>query len=636
MSATANQNVTAAVLDFRRKFCTYLLANDDQNGLELAEAEMQNPELAVEATCALAAIYYRAGALGYAIKLLSTVVDQGDYPGDVPEVLAVLYCRVGCLSDALYHAKLSTTEVAPAGITVYFGSDFPLFPDAFANIGSKPLLASCKALLAAGSLDRAQFLIEQHLCILPNDVEALDCYAQIQIRQGNIGNAIGMLRSVATLAGPSATLLSRMAHCLILTGQFQEGLACHHEAVARAPTALPILGAAVSDLQYFDVAEAASTGIPQSWITQLAASGPKTVRPPPKYTGASPLRICYLCSSLDSEELRSMVGAIAKSHDRSRFTVLGFGTGDSDSPQNGWTRGAFQLWRDVSSLDVTTMGALLRGEGVHVVIDADGLRVPARSGLFQRNAAPLQVSWLHGSVSGRVPGNYLSCVPHVAEVGQMELQTGRYCLSDPAGSPPVATPAPAEAGGNITFGAELSMAELSPRLAMVWGRILQAVPGSVLLFRDSGMLSEPDAVERLLGIFGNAGVAHRIDVIKDVSRADFAACIDVALMPFPSANVLAYGEFLRNGAPVVAATHCDGGADMGAFLTAAGLGDALVSADVNGYVARATALAGNVAGLSQLRRSLPASLSSVPSFSAKGFAQMIEAAIAAELEKIQA
>ncbi len=624
--------------DFLAKIDDLLVAGSDTEALALAEGALQDPEANTEAVCALAAIYYRSGALGYAIKLLASLMGRPDVPEDIPEVLAVLYSFAGCVSDALYYAKLSSTQGGDRFIQHLFGPDFPNFADAFARVRPKPLLGDGMMALMSGELERALFLVEQHLNLLPDDVEALDTYAQIKIQMGKNSEAIGLLRTVATLAGPSATLLSRLASCLILSGQFPEGLACHREAIARAPSSFAILGSAVADLRFFGRAEAEASGIIQAWNAELTKSAPRTVRPAPKVTDVSPIRICYLCSSLDSDELNSMVGSVAQAHDRSRVTVVGFGRDQTDSPSNQWARGAFDLWRDVSNLDVTTMGALIRGEGVHVAIDADGSLAPTMRGLFQRNTAPLQVGWLNPEVAGRVPGNYLQAVPGPGEAaeGELVLAAGRYCLGDLAGRAPVTTAAPVESVGTITFGAELIRAELTPHLAMVWGRILQALPNSTLLLRDSGMFGDPDNVDALVSLFGNAGVAHRIDVIRDVDRAGFAANIDIALLPFPAGNILAHAEFMRNGVPVVVTTSCAAGADMGAFLTAAGLGETLVGADVDGYAAKALALAGDVPALVSLRRRMPEIVASVPAFTPKGFARAIEDAVIAALAPLRA
>ncbi|CAA7612728.1 hypothetical protein [Magnetospirillum sp. SS-4] len=638
MTSTERDQGDASVEAFYRRIDALLKAGADQQALEIAEEALQDPGLCRDASCAMAVIYYRAGALGYAIRLLAAQMDQPDHPADLSEVLAVMYSQAGCLSDALYYAKLATTEAREGRLLDMLGPKFPKFSDAFSHIRPKPLLSNGIALLAAGNLDQALFSVEQHLSLLPDDVEALDAHAQIKIQMGCVAEAVGMLRSIATLIGPSATLLSRLGGCLIQTGQFHEGLACHQEAVARAPTSLPILGAAIADLRYFGRAEAQASGLIDAWTAQVAASAPRTVRPAPKYAGAQPVRVCYLCSALESEDARAMMGAVARSHDRSRVSVVGFGRGEIDHPANEWARGSFDVWRDVSSLDVTTLGALIRGEGIHVVIDADGSLAPARRGLFMRNTAPLQLAWLNQPVAGRIPGNYLALVPCASEAGEGELAlpAGRYFLGDAGGRHPSTGPGPAAAAGVVAFGAELTRAELNPRLAMVWGRILQAVPKSMLVLRDSGMFSEPANVEALISLFGNAGVAHRIDVVKNVGRAEFAASIDVALLPFPAGNVLAYGEFLRHGVPAVAMTGCDAGADLGAFLAAAGLGDALVAADPDAYVALATGLAADIGALEALRGRLPAAIAQVPAATAKGFARMIEDTAIAALERSQA
>lgn len=623
----------AAVENFRNKIIGLLAIGDEKAALETAEAVLEHPVLGPHAIGATAAIYHRNGAIGYAIKMLNLLMEREPCAPDVVNTLAVLYCMAGCMSDALYHAKLATSiTVAELGIAGYFGPQFPQFSTALEQISAKPLLAMANAALGGGDLDRAQFMVEQHLSVVPNDVEALTTYAQILSQRGELAKAIGMLRSVATLVGPTASLLSSLAHCLMLTGEFHEALACHREAVARAPKSAVILGAAVADLRYFGRAEAEASGILQIWLDQLIAAAPKTVRPPVKYAGAVPVNLCYICTALDDEAMRDMVARIAQAHDRAKVKVIGFGKGEADAPQNQWVRGVFDLWRNVASLDVATMGALIRGEGVHVVIDADGLKAPANSGLYQRNAAPVQISWLNTPVAGRVPGRGLVFTPGTnAAEGEIALAAGRYCLAGPVGAPVVATPAPAASGAPITFGAEVSLAELNPRLAMAWGRILQSVPNAALLFRDTGLFVEQASIDRVAALFGNAGVAHRIDVMQNVGRAEFAANIDIALAPFPAANVLAYGEILRGGAPVVAATHCDGGADLGAFLTAAGLGETLVAADVDAYVAAAIALAGDPDRLRQVRADLPASLASVAAFSPQGFARAIEDSVLAAL-----
>jgi tetratricopeptide (TPR) repeat protein len=620
-----------------KEIAALLEQGEDDKALERAEGALADPLLHGVAPAAMAAIYYRAGALGYTIKLLVSHLEQPNHFPETADLLAVLYALAGNLSDALYYAKLSTTQEKGAGnLAALFGPRFPAFADAFAAIRSKPLLAQARGELAAAQYERALFTVQQHLSILPEDVEALDLYALALIRLGRITEGIGMLRSVATLAGPSATLLSRLGHSLIQVGEVYDGIACHVEASARTGINSPLLGAAVADLAYLDKGQAQATGLADAWSRQIAAQAPKTVRPAPKYQGALPLRLCYLCGSAEDEDTKAMLGAIARGHDRSRAFVLGFGKGDIEGDAAAWARGAFDLWRDVSSLDVTTMGALIRGEGVHAAIDADGLRLPGQAGLFQRNSAPLQLAWLNQPVVGRAPGNFRSLVPAGQPAGETELVLpfGRYCLGAADGAAPVAKDAPVLSSTTVTFGAELTRAELNPAIAMVWGRILNAVPGSMLLLRDTGLLAEPGAIERVVALFGNSGVAHRIDVVRAISRDDFADGIDIALMPAPAANITAYAAFQRRGVPVVVMSDCDPGADFAAFLAAAGLSDSLVGRDLADYALKAVSLAADHGQLAGLRARMPGLISQVPGFTPAGFARALEDAILSVLQTL--
>jgi len=620
--------------EFLTQILHFMDSARDKEALLLAEEMLVDHELSALATTALAALYFRAGALGYAARFLLQVIDHEGAPPDVTEALAVVYCQAGNLSDGLYYGKLATTLSSQRHLLPLFGPTFPSFADAMASIRSKPLLAMGRTKLVANDLEQAKFLVEQHLCIFPNDVEALDVYAQIQIREGKLAEAIGMLRSIATLAGPSATLLNRLGNCLVREGHVQEGLACHHEAIARAPGSAVVLGSAVADLAYLDTAAALATGIPQAWIETLNAQAPKTVRPAPNFTGQSPLRIGYICAGLGEDETRAMLAAVARGHDRSRVSVIGFGAGEVDSSFNEWVRGAFEQWRNVSSLDVATLGALVRGEGIHVLVDADGILTPNKCSVFQRNCAPLQVSWLNAPAMIRLPGRFLACVPgEGGEPGQsLGLAAGRYLLAD--GVRP-AVSSPAAQSGRITFGAELSRPEFNPRLAMAWARILQAVPNSMLLLRDTGLLQGEEAIGHVVNLLGNGGVAHRIDVIKGGDRAEFAAGLDIGLLPFPSAQVLAYGELLANGVPVVTNRSAAGGADIGAALIAAGLGEELVADGIDEYVAKAVALASHAGALDGLRGRMAPALAASPAFSAKAFAAMLEEAFLGALTQQQ-
>ncbi|MBC7952771.1 MAG: hypothetical protein H7Z12_13260 [Rhodospirillaceae bacterium] len=615
-----------------------LLAKGDIDvATQRAEAAMGEPSQQLTGICALAAIYYRVGALANAIKLLADVVDHKDAPKDIAEVLAVLYCLAGQVSDALYCGKVSAGMDADGELLALFGEDFPKFVDAFSSIGYKPLMTRATALASLGDIDRALLMLKQHLLLNPTDVEALDRYAQTMVLAGDIHGAVGMLRSVATLAGPTATILSRLGQCLTLLGDLAQGEACHSGAVARSPASPVILSAMLSDMRYQDADLPVTARLAAQWSAAIAAAGPKTVRAAPTYVSGEKIRIAYLCTGHHHADVTAMLAQIAQGHNREKFTVVGLGAGEVDDARNAWSRGVFDSWRDVGALDVATLSAVVRGEGINVLVDMDGLIAPDKEGLFLRNAAPLQIAWLNTPPVGRVPGNHLQCVSGAGESapGEMRLPYGRWFLGTKGVAAEPIGPAPVVANGTVTFGCELSAAQMTPRVVMAFGRILQAVPNATLVLRDTGSFADPTSVERLIDLFGNAAVAHRVDIVQGESRAEFARAIDVALAPFPVGDVLCCGEFLGLGVPVVVAANNADGRDVAAALASVGLSD-LAGADVDAYVAIASGLGQDVARLSALRADIPARLAASPAFSARGFMTAFEAVINDALTGISA
>lgn len=621
----------------RAEISSLLADGKHDDAISLTASALNVPELQTLAYSILAIINYQIGAIGNAIKLLESVEQRPDVSSDLGEILAVLHCQAGNMSEALYYAKLSATTPRDQKLLPLLGEDFPSFATAFASIRNKPLVGLAKMVLSDGSFDKALHLLEQHLSLQPWDVEALDLYAATLVQAGRLQDAIGILRSVMTIAGPAATILSRLGQCLTITGSIAEAQGCHMAAIARAPTALPILCEAAADLRYVEGPSAQAADMVERLAAQIRAKAPKTIRPTPKITDKTRIRIGYLCSNVLPADQLAMIAAIARSHDRSRFSVVGFGRGEPEHGGNAWMRSVFDSWRDIGNLDEATLAALIRGEGISILVEADGLKTSGRLGLFQRNAAPLQISWLNGPTLGALPGTYLKAVAGSAgQAGELALPMGRYCYARPNEAlRPVGDKvlAPDQA---FTFGATLETPELSPHLALTWARILHAVPNSVLVIHSNSLFANSTSIDRMINLFGNGGVAHRIESVQTQDMTEFGAMVDVALMPFPASNALTYGHLLQLGVPVVIPTAAHEGSDLAAALAATPFGRDLTAANTESYVAAAQRWAMDADKRSAFRTQAPALLAQAPAFALKGFMAEWEGSLLAALDRLDA
>ena len=350
---------------------------------------------------------------------------------------------------------------------------------------------------------------------------------------------------------------------------------------AQAPNAIALWGELVRDLAYVPAGRSDAVALTAGWAACVGANAVKSPRPAPTLPGLDKLTVAVLCSGTSDPALLEMIGLLLEGWDRKRFTLLGLGNGELQEPHNVILRGVFDRWRNVRDLDVLTLGALIRGEGVALLLDADGLTQPGRAGLFLRKSASVQAAWLHAPVHGPVPGATWHLVSAPAGLpGEVVVPGGRYLLDM---APFSAGPAPSAAGAAFAFGADVSLAEVTPDTAALWSAVLAAIPDSMLVLRDRGQFAERECVDGLIELFGNHGVAHRVDVVA-ADQADFCRQVDVMLAPTPHFDLLGLGRSLLAGVPVVALAGGGAAADLSAALAGSAGHASMVAADVAAYV----------------------------------------------------
>jgi predicted O-linked N-acetylglucosamine transferase (SPINDLY family) len=84
---------------------------------------------------------------------------------------------------------------------------------------------------------------------------------------------------------------------------------------------------------------------------------------------------------------------VIRAHDRSRCTVFVYSAGLVNDWVTAEVRAACTL-RAVAGLDDEALAALIRQDGVDVLIDLSGHTAGSRLTVFAHRPAPVQVSWL--------------------------------------------------------------------------------------------------------------------------------------------------------------------------------------------------------------------------------------------------
>lgn len=322
----------------------------------------------------------------------------------------------------------------------------------------------------------------------------------------------------------------------------------------------------------------------------------------------------------------------------SSVEVTVYDTLNRPDPLTEKIRPSVKLWHTVTGLDDSALAELIRDDGIDIAADLAGHSATNRLTMLARKPAPVQLSWAGYLATTGTPGiDYVLadryCVPPGAEGEFSEtvwrLPESTYCFSLPEVELPTMPP-PVLKNGYITFGSCNNPDKFNDQVLALWGRILQAVPGSRLLLKGR-QWGDPTFVSLMHQRMQAVGLdPTRVDTEKQTPRAmhlQFYNRTDITLDPFPYSGGTTTVEALWAGAPVLAMKGDRMEWRMAeSFLTITGLRDWLAD-DADGYVALAAAKAADVEGLVRLRKVQRQQVLASILFDAPRFARQFEEAL---------
>ncbi|MEO5700071.1 MAG: tetratricopeptide repeat protein [Casimicrobiaceae bacterium] len=292
-------------------------------------------------------------------------------------------------------------------------------------------------------------------------------------------------------------------------------------------------------------------------------------------------------------------------------------------------------WRDIAALDDAAAHSRIVADRIDVLVDLAGHTPGNRLLLFARRPAPVQVTWLdYFDTTGIATMDVIVTDPVTTPEALLARGAQRFVeqvayvphtrlvYSPPPFAPDVA-PTPALRNGYVTFGCFGRVDKILPDVVAVWGRVLEAVPGSRLVLKNLGYDVEP-VQTRITNAFTARGVGgERVTFRGASAHAEMLgehALVDIALDTFPYTGGATTCDALWMGVPVVTLAGETMIARQGAsLLRAAGLGQCVAS-DADGYVEAAVSLAQNLPALAALRADMRARVTASPLCDAPGFA----------------
>jgi len=275
------------------------------------------------------------------------------------------------------------------------------------------------------------------------------------------------------------------------------------------------------------------------------------------------LRVGYLSPDFVHHSVAYFFEPVLAAHDRDLFEITCYSEARVPDAVTRRLRERSDRWRDIAGQSDEAVAALIRGDGIDILVDLAGHTARNRLLVFARRPAPIQVTWLgYPDTTGLDAIDYRLTEAVSDPAGNeawhseqlFRLPETFSCYQPPADSPPVG-PLPAAEAGPLTFGCFNHLAKVTPATLRLWAEILRELPGSRLLLKSRG-LADHETAARLRGEFARLGAdADRLELNgEELSVARHLGLyqrVDVAFDTFPYNGTTTTCEALWMGVPVV-------------------------------------------------------------------------------------
>jgi predicted O-linked N-acetylglucosamine transferase (SPINDLY family) len=107
------------------------------------------------------------------------------------------------------------------------------------------------------------------------------------------------------------------------------------------------------------------------------------------------MRIGYVSSDLRDHAIGYLMAELFELHDKSKVEVFAYYCGEpSQSDLTHRIQAAVEHWVDIRDMSEDAAAARIAADGIDILVDVNGLTKDARTAVFARRPAPVQVNWL--------------------------------------------------------------------------------------------------------------------------------------------------------------------------------------------------------------------------------------------------
>ena len=377
----------------------------------------------------------------------------------------------------------------------------------------------------------------------------------------------------------------------------------------------------------------------QALFNQAQRLGQVLAPPAPRPVGRR-LRVGILSADLRLHPVGHFLETVLQALSQREVDLLAYANQGSNAMVPPRIKAVFKQWRDVLEETDQSVAETMAADNLDVLLDLSGHTTGNRIGVLMRRPARRQVSWLgYFGTTGLPFMDAVIADPHCVPPEEtryfsetvLHMPRSRLCLTPPADAPPIAPEPPMASLQYITFGCFQNVNKINDTVLALWGRLLKAVPASVLRLQSLRM-DGAEPVVRMRERLKVAGIdLKRVWIGHTLPRQAYLEQygeVDVLLDTFPYPGGTTTAEAIWMGVPTLSlATPGMLGRQGQAMLDNVGLGDWVAHSEAE-YLEMASALAqdrtASVERLRAIRRDLREVARRSPLFDAERFAKDFE------------
>lgn len=349
------------------------------------------------------------------------------------------------------------------------------------------------------------------------------------------------------------------------------------------------------------------------------------------------LRIGYISPDFKRMVVGSHMAVLLDAHNPETVELFGYGNVAQPDETTSVLESKFDHYRDIWDVSDEDVADMIEQDEIDILVELAGHTKHNRLLVLARKPAPIQVNYHLGyfDTTGMEAVDYALADRIVAPLELQKYYTEEllhlpqiYCYR-PFEHATAINPLPAIQRGYVTFGAFTNVKRINDEVLETWCQILEHLDNARLILGFKGG-QDAGCQSRFLSKFKGHGISpERIEIRGRTSFQMYMAQyhdVDIVLDTFPENGGTTTLDALWMGVPVVslAGQHPVERAGL-SILSDLGM-ESLCDTSRSDYVAKAVALAHDLDGLKDMRRSLRTCVEASPLYDSTRFAQEIESA----------